>query len=186
MAAKAGAPHALRVLTVTAASLLLWGCAEPNITDLEQFVAATRASSAGRPLEPLPEVRPYLPFLYEAQGERNPFAVARFLEGPDPDEQFAEDSGIRPDPDRPREILEAFSLGSLTMVGTFVQLDHETRWALIKAPDGIVHRVRTGNFMGTDHGRITNITEARIDLQEIVRDGDRGWRERDSFLSLAE
>ncbi|HXH03324.1 MAG TPA: pilus assembly protein PilP [Candidatus Competibacteraceae bacterium] len=162
------------------------GCSEPQLQDLQQFVAATKASASGKPLEPLPKVEPYKPFLYEAQGLRNPFAVAEFVKEAEAAELAAIDNGIRPDPNRPREELEKFALGSLVMVGTFKEINQDTLWALIKAPDGIVHRVRPGNYLGGDHGKILSITEQRIDLREIVPDGEGRWKERDAFLSLAE
>ncbi len=154
--------------------------------DLEQFVAATKAASPGKKLEPLPTIEPYSPFTYTAQGLKNPFTDAEFLQKAEAEELQRLDNGIRPDPDRPREELEKYSLGSLKMVGTFVSAPNAQLWALIKAPDGIVHRVREGHHMGTDHGQILNVTDQRIDLLEIISDGDRGWKERDAFLSLAE
>ncbi len=175
------------VLTLAVA---LSGCSDPDLSDLQQFVAATKAKSAGQPLEPLPEVKPYEPFLYQAQGLRNPFSVAEFIREAEAEaeaEILAElDNGISPDPDRVREELERYSLGSLTMVGTYRQQDSQELWALIRAPDGIIHRVREGNYMGNDHGEILEISEDRIELLEIVRDGERRWRERDAFLSLSE
>jgi type IV pilus assembly protein PilP len=38
--------------------------------------------------------------------------------------------------------------------------------------------------MGTDHGRISRISEASIDLIEIVPDGVGGWVERERTVSL--
>lgn len=166
------------------AALGLGACTEPVTTDLEQFVAATKASSAGRPLEPLPKVAPYKPFLYEVQGERNPFAVSEFVKDAEAAELARIDTGIRPDTNRPKEELEKFALGSLVMVGTFREENQDTLWALVKAPDGIIRRIQNGNHMGTDYGKIINITEQRIDLKEIVPEGDRGWKERDNFLSM--
>ncbi|MCB1806986.1 MAG: pilus assembly protein PilP, partial [Candidatus Competibacteraceae bacterium] len=97
------------------------------------------------------------------------------------------DTGIRPDLDRDKEELEKYSLGSLDMVGTFSDFDNEEIWALIKAPDGIVHRVRKGNYLGENFGEIFNISEDKIEILEIVPDPQAGgWKERDNFLSLAQ
>ena len=173
-----------RTTVLLLAILGLSACTEPVTTDLQQFVAATKASAAGRPPEPLPKVEPYKPFLYEVQGERNPFAVSEFVKDAEAAELARIDTGIRPDIDRPKEELEKFALGSLVMVGTFKEENQETLWALVKAPDGIIRRVQSGNHMGTDYGKVVNITDRRIDLREIVPEGDRGWKERDNFLSM--
>jgi len=168
--------------------VILAGCAEPEIQDLRQFVAAKKASSPGKPLEPLPKVEPYTPFEYTAEGLKDPFATSAFVQEAVVEPPPPIDNGIRPDADRPREELEKYALGSLAMVGSFQNTEYEEGniWALIKAPDGIIHRVKEGNYLGANHGQIILITEQRIDLQEIVPDGNRGWREREAFLSLAE
>jgi len=169
--------------------VLLTACAEQSTSDLEAFVNRVQMESVGAPLEPLPEVEPYVPHEYRAQNLKDPFSTSEWVKAAEI-RQLEEvvDSGISPDPDRPREELERFELGALKMVGTFQNIDTgETLWALVRAPDGIVHRVKEGNFMGTNHGQIANITEQRIDLSEIVRDeATNGWRERDNNLSLAE
>jgi type IV pilus assembly protein PilP len=171
------------------AALVLGGCGEPDIQDLQQFVAATKAASPGKKPEPLPEIEPYRPFEYTAQGEKDPFALSAFAKKPDPYDpiQLATIKGtVHPNPNRPREELERYALGSLRMVGTFTNDQMGVLWALIEAPDGIIHRVQTGNFIGSDYGKILNISEQKIDLREIIADDDVGWKEREAFLSLAE
>jgi type IV pilus assembly protein PilP len=181
-----GAPRR-QIALVSIATALMTACADSKIEDLQQFVAKTKASTAGNKLEPLPSIEPYRPFAYTAQGLKDPFVLAAFVQQEFlvdiPPENIKEDSGIRPDPTRPREELEKYALGSLKMVGT---LQKDGMWALIKAPDGIVHRVRSGNYLGFNHGKVINVTERRIDLTEIVPDGERHWTQRDAFLSLAE
>jgi len=93
-------------------------------------------------------------------------------------------SKVRPDLNRPREPLEEYPLDSLRMVG-ILELKG-TRWALIKTPDETIHRVRVGNYMGQNHGRITRITETQVDLIEIVPDGLGGWMERKAQVALVE
>ena len=70
------------------------------------------------------------------------------------------------------------------MVGILEQ--GNTRWALIKASDGTIHRVKTGNYMGQNHGKIMNVLEDKIELMEIVPDGLGDWRERPATMALAE
>ncbi|MCP5420533.1 MAG: pilus assembly protein PilP [Gammaproteobacteria bacterium] len=172
-------------------ALLVVGCMEPDTSDLQQFVAETKAKSPGKKLDPPPEIEPYRPFTYTAQGLKDPFLPSAFVqqvlsdlaEIPPEEQEEIPDNGIRPDLNRPREELEKYALGSLRMVGTFLQSGQ--LWALIQAPDGIVHRVQIGNYLGLNHGKITSITDQRIELTEIVAEGKR-WVERDAFLSLTE
>jgi type IV pilus assembly protein PilP len=84
----------------------------------------------------------------------------------------------------PREYLEEFPLDSLRMVGTINM--NNAMYGLISTTDGAVHRVRIGEYLGQNHGRITAISETRIDLTEIIPDGTGGWTERRAGVALSE
>ena len=51
-------------------------------------------------------------------------------------------------------------------------------WALITESNGSVHRVRVGNYLGQNHGRIVSISDTNVNVVEIVPDGQGGWIER--------
>ncbi len=70
------------------------------------------------------------------------------------------------------------------MVGTLEQ--QKNQWGLIRDPGGIIHRVKAGNFMGQNYGKILEVSERRIHLMEKVPDGRGSWDERDAELSLTE
>ncbi len=89
---------------------------------------------------------------------------------------------VTPDFNRAKQYLEQYPIGSLQMVGTLAQSGRE--YALIQDADGGVHRVRSGDYMGTDHGRIQRIEESAIELIEIVPDGTGGWVQRTRTVSL--
>lgn len=170
--------RARMTLAALAGCLALGGCSEPDVSDLREFVANTKASAPGKPLPPLPEPPVYHPFTYAAQDLKSPFEVSAFVRTPVAPKI---DNGIRPDLDRPREELEKYALSSLKMVGT---IEREGRWALILAPDGSVQPVAPGNHMGADYGKVTAVLDDRVELLEIVPDGQGGWAERRNALSL--
>ena len=99
------------------------------------------------------------------------------------DDQPASD--VEPNLDRPREVLENFDLKELSMVGT-LQGPTGNLFALIRDNSGGIHRVRAGNYMGQNYGRIVGVSETRIELIEIVPNGSGGWVERPRSLSLDE
>lgn len=165
------------ILAVALSGLLLTACGH-DMSDLEREVERIKARPAGE-IEPLPEVEPYETFEYSAHDLRSPFTPGRAEEPED-----TKGEGPRPDPDRPREPLEGFSLDSLDMVGTF-ELGGE-RWGLVRDPDGLIHRVQPGNYMGRNYGRIVEVSESRIRLVELVPDGSGGWMERDASMTLEE
>jgi type IV pilus assembly protein PilP len=169
------------IAAVVVAGLALAACAD-DMSDLRQEVSEIRQRPGGE-IEPLPEFVPYESFTYVSQDLRDPFIPARaFAEAQEQEEDPG--SGIAPDHDRPREPLERYPLDSLKMVGTLSR--GEQLWGLVRSPDGTVHQVLEGNYLGQNHGQITSVQGNRIQLVEIVRDGSDAWMERDASLGLGE
>ncbi|WJW75686.1 pilus assembly protein PilP [Thiohalobacter sp. IOR34] len=172
----------MRTILVLACSAVLGACSQYDTRDLEAWVKQVRSRQQAR-IEPLPEFKPYETFLYQAGNLRSPFSpgeVGQLAEiGPD-----STSSGIHPDANRPREALEDYPLDSLRMVGTLEQGGQA--WGLVQTSDGTIHRVKPGNYLGKNHGKITRITEYEIELTEIIPDGLGGWMERPATLALSE
>ena len=158
--------------------LLLTACENAQMEDLHSFVNEVKSRKAGR-ITPLPEIKPIETFLYTASNERNPFAFS-LEEEPETASELPS-NGIRPDTLRRKEELEDFPLDSLRMVGTLEQ--YEITWGLIRSQEGTIYRIQPGNYMGQNHGRITQISENRIELIEIIP-GGQGYIERPAALSL--
>jgi type IV pilus assembly protein PilP len=59
-------------------------------------------------------------------------------------------------------------------------------WGLVKAADGTIHRVRPGNHLGRNYGRIVRIEPGRIDLVELISASPGAWEERQAALDLNE
>lgn len=49
-----------------------------------------------------------------------------------------------------------------------------------------MHRIRVGDFLGRNDGKVIAINESKIDVVEIVPDGEGGWLERPRSLTLKE
>ena len=99
-----------------------------------------------------------------------------------PSGQFRAD--VPPWPPRNQEELERYALDSLRMVGTLEQQSEQ--WGIVKGPDGVIHRVRAGNFLGQNHGKIVEVTENRIRLLEKFPDRRGEWEDREAAISLSE
>lgn len=150
-----------------------------DTSDLQQYVNQVRARPP-EAIEPIPPVKTADSFTYDALGLRDPF---RFEETAD-EPVTATGSGPRPDPNRRKEYLEGFPLDTLKMVGTLSQ--GEMTWALIQDLDGLVHRVTEGNYMGQSHGRVVLVAADRVELSELVPDGNGGWLQRDATITVTE
>lgn len=156
-------------LTMTSA------CNQNDYSDLEAFVHSSGDGLQGK-VDPLPEVRPHQFFTYQAFDITSPFVPRKS------DQAHSFTSGIQPDVNRHKEVLESYPLESLSMVGSLQR--EEIIFALIKSPDGTLHRVKIGNHLGQNFGKINQISEAEVKVSEIVQDGVNEWIERSSAIML--
>ena len=168
--------RAASLITVAA---LLGGCGG-SMSDIDNWMAEVKARPRGA-IEPIPVFKPYESFTYSAQSLRAPFDMP-----PSAEELAATkpSASVKPDLLRPREFLERFSIEQLSMVGTLSQ--NGTMWVLVADGEGGVHRVRVGNYLGKDHGKIVETTETSISVEEIVPNGTGGWIQRPRTIKLAE
>jgi len=153
----------------------LSGCGGGGMDDLRTFVAETGKDMQGK-IEPLPEVKVYEPFTYNAFDLPDPFKPRKLSIGGG--------GGMQPDLTRPKEPLEAFSLETLKMVGVLSQKG--VIHAVIKTPENAIYHVKKGNYVGQNFGLVTQISESKVDLREIVQDSAGDWSERTSTLTLQE
>ena len=171
------------LLTILGVSLVVSACSGGSgFTDLDQFMEETKSKPRGK-VEPLPEFKAYQSFTYSAANRRDPFSQPIDVVLSSIAEEKPE-SNVKPNLDRPKELLETFGLGSLKMVGTLQRQEENTLWALIGDNEGGIHRVKKGQFLGKNHGRIVAIEESQLELIEIVPNGRGGWLERPRSISL--
>ena len=165
-----------RTVFILLTGFLLTACSE-EFQDIKDFIKESEKGLKGR-VEPLPEVKPYEPFTYNAFDLPDPFKPRKI-------ETAARGTGtnkLQPDLNRRKEALEAYPLENLRMVGTLQQ--GKVIHALIKSPDNNLYRVKTGNYLGQNFGLITEVTEASMKLRELIQDSTGDWAERESSLQL--
>jgi type IV pilus assembly protein PilP len=167
------------VVTLIVLSTLLSACSGRQ-DDLNRYIAEVKARPA-TPIPPIPPVRTYTPYVYEGLMGRDPFRQST-SEGSDQVAQSGATKGPRPDFQRPREYLERYELDTLSMVGTFSKESSE--WALIRDPDGVIHRVALGNYIGKNHGKVNDISNDEVQLSEFIADGIGGWLVREASVAL--
>lgn len=155
--------------------LMLGGCGSEQ-DDLRAYVEEVKSRKT-KDIEPIPQIKPQESFLYVEAGRRDPFASA-------PSQKAVPGAlSALMDPRRNREPLEEFPLDSLRLVGTLSIRNQ--KFALIKDPTGVVHRVTQGNYLGQNYGKITAIAESELALREIVPDGFGGYIERPATVAAA-
>lgn len=165
-----------KLLSIVLLLGLLAGCGGDEGDDLDKFMASA-ANDMGKGVEPLPEVLPYSPLEYNADGTlTDPFRARKAL---------SKDGALQPNTNRPKEALEAFPLESLKYVGSLSK--NKSTYALIRTPDNTIQQVKAGNYVGPNFGLVTQINESDIVVKEIVQDDLTGdWVERNASINLQE
>jgi type IV pilus assembly protein PilP len=171
-----------RLAGIVAAAMLAVSCGGEEHGDLKQELASLTKDLRGR-VDPLPQVRPYEPVPYTAEGQIDPFRPERIEVAAARGAASASTALIEEQKKRPPEPLEAFPLESIQILGTITQ--NKETFALVKAGPNL-YRVRKGNYMGQNFGVITAIDEAQISLKELVQDSTGDWVERVTSLQLVE
>ncbi len=159
--------------------LSLAACGTDEFDDLQKFVKESGENMRGN-IEKPPEIKPYEPFNYaNPDNLPDPFKPSKPVKkagGPD--------KGVAPPSPHDPEELESYTLESLKMVG-FIYINGVSN-AVISSPDGKLHHVRVGNYMGQNFGKISSITDREITLQEKVLDSSGAWSDRTSTLEIQE
>ena len=171
-------------ISVMSVVLVLVGCEEQSFTDLNQYISEVKLRPKGM-IKPLPEPKMPDPFTFKPEDLRDPFKPIKPIdEKPVVDNCDPKCNTIRPDPNRRKEELEAFPMESIKMIGT-VNAKAEL-WGLVRSSDNTVYRVKVGNYMGQNDGKIIRISPDKIELMEIVPDQPGTWREQQMSLMLTD
>jgi type IV pilus assembly protein PilP len=165
-----------RIYLYLGLAALLAACGGESHQDLRAWMQEQGKGIKGK-LDPLPQVKPYEPFAYNAFDLPDPFKPRKI-------EPVKGASKLAPDLNRRKEPLEAFPLESLQMVGTLQR--GKNTYALVRTTEKDIYQVKIGNYMGTNYGVVIDINDAQIRLKELVQDGAGDWTERSSTIQLAE
>jgi len=166
----------LRSLLLLGLLSTLFACGKQQ-SDLDVYFKEVRARPIGE-VEKLPDYPPYEPFDYVAMNMRSPFERPQNVVEIDID--FTPDA--KPAVDRAKQPLEEFQIDALKLVGGLAK--DENIWGLVLDPNGRVHRVSVGDYLGVNNGRITEVDESYIAFVELVPAGENRWRERPRSLRL--
>lgn len=161
----------LKIVYVGLLSLLITACSGDN-SDLIKYMNDIKSRPA-KAIEPMPKFAPLPIFNFpENDTRRSPFKPTVLKKNTDID---------APDQKRLKQPLEAFPLDALKFVGILEQ--GPVIWALIKQPDTQIARVRVGDYMGQNYGRIIVIKRDLIKLEETVKDTGT-WEKKITTINL--
>ena len=156
----------------------LVGCdSAQSPAELHSYLQATQARP-GKAVELAPVVMAPRVFTYGAVALRSPFQA---VPGSGAGSWQASLAGDELDANRARQFLEGLDLEQIELVGTLFN-DLEAN-ALLRA-NGVVHRLKMGDYLGRNNGQIASIAAERVEVFEVISDGRGGWLERSLTISL--
>lgn len=170
--------------------LIIEGCTKTSEVKLSEFpelaqrLKKEREDSTPIRVGEIKKMPPLEVFTFNPKEIRDPFSSkvpGKYGEG----NLDQEKSGIFPDFDRKKGVLENVSLDTLKLIGTIKKKNNPIKWGLIKVASGKVHRVKKGSYLGKNYGEIIDISSAKIDIMEIIPNGQGGWEERAASIALS-
>lgn len=173
----------VKLLWLAVAALGLNACGDSDQEDLQRWMVEQRAQV--KPSVPsIAEPKRFTPQAYTEASSFEPFSMQKLTQALRRESnQLGNSDLIAPELARRKEALEAFPLDSMAMVGTMNRNGQPV--ALLKV-DKLLYKVRVGEYLGLNYGRITRINESEVALREIVQDAAGEWIERAASLQLQE
>ncbi|SFO85937.1 type IV pilus assembly protein PilP [Variovorax sp. OK605] len=156
---------------------------ESGQEDLQRWMAEQRAQVKPS-VPPITAPKKFTPQAYTEASSFEPFNILKLTQALRRDSNQPSTSElIAPELARRKEPLEAFPLDAMAMVGSMGRKGQPV--ALVRI-DKLLYKVRVGEYLGLNYGRITLINETEIGLREIVQDAAGEWIERVATLQLQE
>ncbi len=157
----------------------LMGC-QANTDSVEQFIAKTHTNAKAN-VKPLAD-----PYIFVAESFVMTSKRVPFLR-PKPELQLAKQADIscwQPTSDHQPTALEAFPLEQLTMKGA---IGHQRQlWGLVYTPKGELVRIKPGQFVGLNRGKVIKVSDKLIEIEETLPDGKGCWLTRPAKLALVQ
>lgn len=172
-----------KVLWLALATLGLSACGDSDQEDLQRWMVEQRAQVKPS-VPPISEPKKFTPQAYTEASSFEPFNMLKLTQALRRESNQPSTSElIAPELARRKEALEAFPLDTMAMVGSMNRNGQPV--ALVRV-DKLLYKVRVGEYLGLNYGRITRINETEVALREIVQDAAGEWIERVATLQLQE
>lgn len=168
-------------------SLLLATCVGLSActAQLDDLIAYTDKikSNTNISIEEYPEFEQLQPVNYTASNIRSPFQ--RLQQGNETTESVSVQTAncSQPNRQRAKQKLESYGIDALQMAGVFSSGGQ--KWVLIKANDGSLHKAKRGQYIGLFFGKIINITDKEVVIEEMLPDGAGCWKTKTATLTMS-
>jgi type IV pilus assembly protein PilP len=166
-------------MALLAAALLLAGCGDGGVGETRAWMQQVEARTVAK-VKPLPELKTFEPHGYDPREALDPFDQAKLLGELARMAQTVPNAN-QPDLNRPKEPLEMVPLDTMRMVGTMKK--GGVSYALLQV-ESALYRVRPGQRLGQNYGRVARISDDAVEIRESVQDATGDWVERIAHIEL--
>ncbi|ELB2894691.1 pilus assembly protein PilP [Vibrio alginolyticus] len=157
---------------------LLMGC-QANDELLTDFIRGVE-TQARREVEKLKPADKYVAVTYAPEVQRAPFELPK--EATIATQPVARKDCWQPPSRRRTGKLEKFPLSQLRLKGV-MGMDN-TVSGLVQAPNGTVYKVKPGQYLGRNNGKVTHVSHSYLLINETLPDGLGCWQKRKVKLAL--
>ncbi|MEW7849948.1 pilus assembly protein PilP [Massilia aurea] len=161
------------------AAVLLAGCGDGGVGETRAWMKEVEGRTVVK-VKPLPEPKTFQPHAYVPGEALDPFDQTKLL-GELARMAQTSPNANQPDLTRPKEPLEYFPIDTMRMVGTMKKAG--VSYAMVQV-ERTLYRVRPGQRLGQNYGRVTRVSDEAIEIRESVQDAAGDWVERIANIEL--
>ncbi|CAM3109839.1 pilus assembly protein PilP [Vibrio mytili] len=167
-----------RSLLMALTGALLIGC-QANDDSLTDYINNVE-NQARRDVEKLKPAEQYVAVAYDPKVLREPFELPQ--EATIATQPVAREDCWQPPSRKRTGKLEKFPLNQLRLKGVMGM--GNTVSGLVQAPNGTVYKVKPGQYLGRNNGKVTHVSHNYLLINETLPDGLGCWQKRKVKLAL--
>ncbi|WP_423839927.1 pilus assembly protein PilP [Vibrio mytili] len=167
-----------RSLLMALTAALLIGC-QANDDSLTDYINNVE-NQARRDVEKLKPAEQYVAVAYDPKVLREPFELPQ--EATIATQPVAREDCWQPPSRKRTGKLEKFPLNQLRLKGVMGM--GNTVSGLVQAPNGTVYKVKPGQYLGRNNGKVTHVSHNYLLINETLPDGLGCWQKRKVKLAL--
>lgn len=165
----------LHLIALATAVASISGCGVQEASIKTELQAEVKNLKPSIPELPAPTV--YEPYAYTQNDMVDPFSPTKIS-------VKLLRSENSPDLNRTKEPLESFPLESIRMVGAVQMKEKAGEFEAVLNADGYMYRVRPGNYMGLNYGKVVLVKETELVLKEMYQESNGDWNSRETNLTM--
>jgi type IV pilus assembly protein PilP len=168
-----------KTLLVLFSLLTLSACKQTDLGDIKEKIEKEKSLAVSFLPEAL-ELKSHEKVFYSSSGLKSPFRNT--ISEVKTSKRTMTD--VQPDLNRVKGELEQYPLTNFQMLGTIKASNEKDLQAIVNNGVGKVFIVSVGDYLGKNEGKILKIKEGKIEIEEIIPNGNYRWVKRPATISI--